>query len=380
LERVLRVVLIDDSKSVLAALNAALRDLDDIEIIAFTDSAEALQTCLRKTADVMIVDYTMPGYNGAQLIQALKVEPEYRLVPVIMLTSEKERRVRIEALEAGATEFLTKPFDTIELQARVRNLMALRKAQLALADHAKRLAADVARATKALAAREEEIIWRLARAIEYRDGSTGDHVSRVAMVSRLLALELGLGEERSHMIYLAAPLHDIGKIGIADSVLLKPGRLTSDEISQMREHVEIGARILADGSSELVQVAAAIASGHHEKWDGSGYPRGLSGETISLEARIVAVADVFEALCTERSYKKAWPVQEAFQHIVAESGRHFDPRCVEAFERQWDAISALIQPPAKDDTAPSIDPSAWVDEMSSTTPFARTSKTPSEKV
>jgi putative two-component system response regulator len=187
------------------------------------------------------------------------------------------------------------------------------------------------------------VIWRLARAIEYRDGDTGEHVSRVATISRLVAEAMGLSEDRCRTIYLAAPLHDIGKIAIPDAILGKPGKLTPDEIIQMRRHVTIGAEILEEGSSDLIRVARLIARGHHEKWDGTGYPEGLSGYDIPIEARIVAIADVFDALCSVRPYKPAWPLERAHAEIVRLAGSHFDPACVDAFAARWDDIIAVME-------------------------------------
>ena len=192
-------------------------------------------------------------------------------------------------------------------------------------------------------AREEEVIWRLARAIEYRDGDTGEHVSRVARISQLIAEGIGLSPQRCRTIYLAAPLHDIGKIGIADAILGKPGKLTPDEFKTMREHVTIGARILEGGSSDLIRTAELIAQSHHERWDGTGYPDRLSGCDIPIEARVVAIADVFDALCSERPYKPAWPVQKAYAEIVACGGTHFDPACVDAFQALWPQIQFIMQ-------------------------------------
>ncbi len=351
----MNIALIDDSRSVISALTLALREIAGVSITSFLDPEAALLACETINFDIVLVDYTMPKYNGVDVIRALKRSPAYALVPIVMLTSEADPSIRLEAIEAGATEFLRKPFDAIELKARIRNLLALRRAQLELADRAEVLEAAVRAATADIAAREEEIIWRLARAIEFRDGTTGDHVSRVADVSRLIAAELGLSDDRCRMIYLAAPLHDVGKIGIADNILTKPGRLTPEEIAQMRRHVAIGQRILDNGSSELVQVAAAIAGGHHEKWDGSGYPLGLVGAEIPIEARIVAVADVFEALCSERPYKKAWPIGEAHAEILAGAGDHFDPMCVAAFQRRWPQIEAIMGGRSADPHSPSAD-------------------------
>lgn len=351
----MKVVLLDDSRSALAALDAALRCITDTEIFGFLHPEEALVFCKTNLVDLLLVDYRMPKLNGTEVVKKLREDPAYKLVPTIMITSETDPEILIDAIEAGVTEFIGKPFNAIELKARVRNLMALRKAQLELSAHANHLIEEVHEATKEIALREEEVIWRLARAIEYRDGDTGDHISRVAQISNLIATHLGLPSDRCRMIYLAAPLHDVGKIGIADSVLLKPGKLTSEEITEMRRHVEIGVGILGNGSSELLKISEKIAGGHHEKWDGSGYPRGISGAAIPLEARIVAVADVFEALCSERPYKKAWAPSEARDHIISESGKHFDPRCVNAFVHQWAAIEALMTSRVTT-TAPPLEP------------------------
>lgn len=336
------IVLVDDSRSALFALDIAVREIPGVHVIAFEDPAKALEHCLKSPIDLLIVDFTMPKYTGIELVAELKRQNVLQHVPVIMVTSETERSIRIQAIETGVTDFIGKPFDSIELKARVRNLLALRRAQRDLSQQASRLVDEVDKATEELAEREEEIIWRLARAIEFRDGDTGDHISRVAQISKLIAKDLGLSSEHCRMIYLAAPLHDVGKIGISDSVLLKPGRLTPDEITEMRRHVEIGVRILEKGTSDLVRIAEAVAGGHHEKWDGTGYPKGITGGNIPIEARIVAIADVFEALCSERPYKRAWPIEEARDHIIAQSGLHFDPACVTAFENQWSRIASLM--------------------------------------
>ncbi len=338
-----KVLLIDDSKSVLAALDLALSGIPGLETTSMDDPAEALQLCRCMIFDLVLVDYTMPQMTGVEFIGALRTLSNYEHVPVVMVTSQRERAIRLAALEAGATEFLSKPFDGAELKARVVNLLNLRKFQLDLSGQADMLKRLVDNATSKLAAREEEIIWRLARAIEFRDGCTGDHISRVAQLAALLGEEMGLNEARCRMIYLATPLHDVGKIGIADGILTKPGRLTPEELKEMRRHVEIGVRILENGSSELLQIAERIAAGHHEKWDGTGYPRGIRGNSIPIEARIVAIADVFEALCSDRPYKKAWTLSAARDHIFSEAGRHFDPDGVAAFMRRWSDIETLMQ-------------------------------------
>ena len=339
----MEVLIVDDSRSSAAAIALALEQIQGLRVEVCLDPIEAMRRCLSHQFDLVLVDYLMPKMNGIEVIQLLRNSDNYSLIPIVMITSSMDQDIRIKAIEVGATDFLTKPFDKVEMQARVRNLLALRLAQVELSDRARQLLSQVEAATAHLVKREEEVIWRLARAIEYRDGTTGEHISRVATISKLIALGLGLDEARAHIIYLAAPLHDIGKIGVSDLILQKPGRLTDDELSVMREHVRIGCHILENGTSDLIRVAQQITGAHHERWDGKGYPAGLAGEAIPVEGRIVAVADVFDALCSERPYKKAWPIEDAYTEILANSGTHFDPRCVEAFKAQWHHIVAVMQ-------------------------------------
>jgi putative two-component system response regulator len=337
------LLIVDDSESSLLALETAVCSFAGCAVESFTNPLEALARSQAVDFDVVLVDYMMPEMNGIEMIRRLRRQPGYEEVPIVMITSQTKRSVRLEALEAGATDFLAKPFDPLELQARVLNLMALHKAQLALADRAKSLDMAFRHATEQADMREQEIIWCLAQAMASRDGNTGDHIERVANIAELIAEGLGLDRIQRRNIYLAAPLHDIGKIGIPDAILQKPGRLEPHEIERMREHVPIGVAILANSSAELSRVATAIIAGHHEKWDGTGYPKRLSGDAIPIEARIVAVADVFDALCSERPYKRAWPVDQAYEEIIACSGSHFDPACVAAFRRKWPAIRALFE-------------------------------------
>jgi putative two-component system response regulator len=339
----LNVVLIDDSRSVLLALRVELEKLENVAIETYENPEVAIKACAEKQFDLVLVDYNMPKMTGIDVVVALKGMPSYDLVPIVMITSETEALLKVNAIEAGVTEFLQKPVDLVELKARVKNLLNLRRAHVELSRRADGLVAVVHAKSNELAASEEEIIWRLARAIEYRDGATGDHVSRVAQISLLIAQDLKLDADLCRRIYLAAPLHDIGKIGISDEILCKPGRLTPAERDTMRQHVDIGVQILGNATSDLLLVAERIAGGHHEKWDGSGYPKGLAGEQIPLEARIVALADVFDALCSARPYKPAWSLQDALAFVFRESGRHFDPACVDAFNRQWSGIVSIME-------------------------------------
>ena len=338
----MRVLIIDDSRSSLALLATVVAEVAGAAIDTCTSPLEALTRCGAEQFDLVLVDHIMPEMDGVEVTRRLRSRDSYRLVPIIMVTSDSDQRLRIDAIGAGATDFINKPFDRTELLARVRNLLALRQAQIELADRARWLVREVENATRHLVEREEEVIWRLARAIEYRDGDTGEHVSRVALVCRLVAEAMNLSAERCRIIYLAAPLHDIGKIAIADAILGKPGKLTPEEMNEMRKHVTIGARILENGSSDLIRAAELIAQSHHERWDGTGYPDRLSGYDIPIEARIVAIADVFDALCAERPYKSAWPIDKAREEIRRLRGTHFDPACVDAFEARWVEIAAIM--------------------------------------
>jgi putative two-component system response regulator len=338
----MRLLIIDDSKSSLAALDLAIRRFAGCDIEMFSNPLEALTRSSESEFDLVLVDYMMPELNGVEVIRRLRQQRAYENVPIVMVTSKTERAVRLEALGAGATDFLNKPFDPLELQARVSNLMALRTAQLALAERARSLDQAFKHAVKQADIREREIIWCLAQAMASRDGNTGDHVERVANIAELIAEGVELDSIQRRNIYLAAPLHDIGKIGISDAILQKRGKLEPHEIVQMRQHVPIGVSILGNSSAELARVATAIIGGHHERWDGTGYPKGLVGDAIPIEARIVAVADVFDALCSDRPYKTAWAPETAYAEILACSGSHFDPACVAAFRRKWPEIRALF--------------------------------------
>lgn len=341
----MRILVVEDSAINLTVLTGIIARIPGTSVVGKADPRAALDLCRGEIFDIVLVDYTMPGINGVDFIRALRADPRSQHVPIVMITADSNRAVRLEAVEAGATDFLQKPVDPHELQVRVGNLMTLRQAQLDLADRAIWLAREVDKATANLLAREEEMIWRLARAIETRDGGTGDHISRVAVISRMIAEQLGLDPRHCRDIYVAAPLHDVGKIGVPDAILNKPGRLSPEERAEVERHVTFGEEILRDGTSDLLRVAERIAASHHERWDGTGYPHGLAGTKIPLEGRIVAVADVFEALCTPRPYKCAWTPEDARREILAQSGRHFDPACVAAFDAAWDRIRPVIDDP-----------------------------------
>jgi putative two-component system response regulator len=255
-----------------------------------------------------------------------------------MVTASQDVEIRHRALENGANDFLIKPIDKIEFLARTRNMLELRRATMALQSRASWLAAEVNKATAELRAREQETILLLCRASEYRDPETGAHIQRMAHYSCLIAAELGMSAEEQAFILNAAPMHDIGKVGTPDHILLKPGRLNAEELLIMRQHALIGYNILKSSEAAMLQLAAVIAYAHHERFDGSGYPNGLAGEAIPLVGRIVAVADVFDALTSVRPYKLAWTLEEARSFLVENSGSHFDPQCVDALLRRWPAV------------------------------------------
>ncbi len=333
-------LLIDDSKTMLLRFRTMLEKTCDVRVTAYSHPGQALRSAQMRAFDIVLVDQHMPDMDGIEFIRQLCAIPRYAQVPVIMITSDSSETVRLAALEAGATDFLDKRTDGVEFNVRLRNQLRLASAIRRLDDQAAKLAGEVELAVGHIREREEEMIFRLALAVEYRDNDTGQHTWRVARYSQIMAEALGLGSELCQQIYLAAPLHDVGKVAIPDAVLLKKARLTDTEIEIVRRHAIIGERILGDSTSPLIRLASEIAGAHHEKWDGSGYHKGSSGEAIPLAARIVAVADVFDALTTVRPYKSALSPEEALRCIRAETGRHFDPVCIEAFVARWDDILA----------------------------------------
>jgi putative two-component system response regulator len=309
-----------------------------------------LAWCMSNVIDLLIVDYMMPAPDGLEFIRHYRERTENADIPVLMITADHEKETRYAALESGANDFLTKPIDNAEFRARLRNMMALRRSQKALADRAAWLAEKVSEATSEILDREHEMITRLSRAAEFRDPETGAHIQRMSNYSHLIAMQLGLPKVEQELILRAAPMHDVGKIAIPDQILLKPGKLDDAEFTIMKTHAEKGYEILRGSRSNLLDVAAVIAHSHHEKFDGSGYPRGLKGEDIPLHGRIVAVADVFDALTTERPYKKAWTLDRAVEFLHAGAGSHFDPLCVAAFINRLD--DALVIRDSFQDSAP----------------------------
>lgn len=336
-----RVLIVDDQLISRMILEQLIRSIgDDTEAVSFADPVKALEWAKKNPHDLVLTDVKMPHMNGVEFTQWLRQTPSCVDVPVIVITCMDDQSTKYRALEAGATDFLTKPIDHHECRARCRNLLKMRQQQSIIRDRARWLEKEITQKTQELQMRERETLLRLAKAGEYRDSDTNGHVLRMAYTTRLIAETLGKDAAYCDTIEQAAPMHDIGKIGVPDNILLKRGQLDAAERAVMMHHARIGYEILRDSPSEYLQFGATIAWCHHERFDGEGYPRRLKGEDIPLEARIVAIADVFDALLSERPYKAPWPVEQALALIRRESGRHFDPRCVEALLSNVERIIA----------------------------------------
>ncbi|MDD3353965.1 HD domain-containing phosphohydrolase [Zoogloea sp.] len=337
------IVIVDDTPLNLTLIQALVRKLTPAgtEILTFTSPQEGLQWCTHHEPDLIIVDYMMPDLNGIELIKSVRAHHPADVVPILMVTAAHEKEIRYQSLTAGANDFLTKPIDRNEFDPRVRTMLALRHSHTRLRHWNDDLQVAVVSKTAEIVTRERETISRLARAAEFRDPETGAHILRMAYYSKLIAEQIGMETELCERLLTAAPMHDVGKVGTPDHILLKPGRLTDEEMEIMKRHATIGHDILKGSSSPMIQMAAEIALSHHEKYDGSGYPERLSGEAIPLVGRIVAVADVFDALTSARPYKPAWDLERAVGFMKEARGTHFDPLCLDAFFERWDEVLAI---------------------------------------
>lgn len=337
----MNVIVVDDTPINVTLISHLVRRLEDAVPVDFTDSVKGLAWCVEQVPDLVIVDYMMPEIDGIEFVRRFRACPGREDIPVLMVTANDQLEVRHQALDAGANDFLTKPIDKAEFMSRARNMLSLRRSQRKLEDRAVWLAEEVKKATAEILERERETIVRLSKAADSRDPETGAHILRMSHFSRLIAMQMGLPEADQEMLLEAAPMHDIGKVGIPDNILLKPGRLDVAEFEIMKRHAMLGYEILNGSHSAMLQAAAQIALAHHEKFDGSGYPNGLKGEDIPVFARICAVADVFDALTSERPYKKAWEDERAIALLREGAGSHFDPVCVEAFLADWNGVMAI---------------------------------------
>jgi putative two-component system response regulator len=331
------ILIADDDPKIREALSSILEG-EEYAVISVASGEEALHCLDDASPDVILLDLSMPGMNGFDVLKRLKTDTATMHIPIVIITGRNDIDSRVEALKLGADDFLQKPPHYAELIARVRSLVKVKAYNDYMIEHQQILEQQVAERTKELQGALEKLreasldtIVRLSRAAEYRDENTSEHLQRMSSYAAVLAAAYGMSREEVDVLRRAAPMHDIGKIGIPDSVLLKKGKLTEDEWVLMKTHPQIGAQILEGSKSELLMKGRIIAMTHHEKWDGSGYPKGLAGGDIPLEGRITAVADVFDALTSKRPYKEAISAEKAFSIIREGRGRHFDPELTDIF-------------------------------------------------
>jgi putative two-component system response regulator len=328
-----RILVVDDEPANVHLLERLLDRWGFVNVVSTTNSSQVVALYEEVRPDLLLLDLQMPDPNGFRVIELLahEIHGATRL-PVLVLTADAALEAKKKALAAGARDFLTKPFDPTEVQLRIRNLLETRRLQLQLEHHNETLEQRVAARTHDLDVARLETLERLALAGEYRDDNTHEHAQRVGRTVALLAAEMGGSAYEVEQLRRAAPLHDIGKIGIPDSILLKPGKLNPHEFERMKAHARIGHQILSGSGSRVLQLSAEIALTHHERWDGKGYPQGLGGEEIPLVGRLTALADVFDALCHRRPYKEAWSLDETLAEIMRGAGHQFDPAVLRAFE------------------------------------------------
>jgi putative two-component system response regulator len=325
-----RILIVDDEPANVKLLERMLQVEGYNNIVTTQDSRQAVRLYQEHDSDLILLDINMPYLDGFGVMEQLQ-QLDTTLPPILVLTAQSAHEYRLKALAGGARDYLTKPFDRTELMARVRNLLEVQLFHKYLSDQNELLEYVVNKRTQELQETRLQVVRRLGRAAEYRDNETGLHIIRMSKYSQLIAQAAGMSDYECDLVLNASPMHDIGKIGIPDHILLKPGKFESHEWEIMKTHAEIGADILSGDETDLLTMARDIAYTHHEKWDGSGYPRGLTGANIPLVGRIVAIADVFDALTSERPYKKAWPVEDAIDLIKEQKGKHFDPELVEFF-------------------------------------------------
>ena len=365
------ILIIDDEPVNLKVVKKYLKEAGYANVQVTSDSQVGLSLIRKQHPALVLLDLMMPEVDGLELLRRMRADPSLRQIPVIVLTATDEREVKRTALELGASDFLTKPVDPTDLLPRIRNVLGVKAFQDHLQHYARELERQVQERTAELEASRLEVIYCLGRAAEYRDNETGKHIVRVGRFVGVIAKALGMDEATAMLLETAAPLHDMGKIGIPDAVLLKPGRLDAEEFRIMQKHAEYGCDIVStinrNGSNEysshtsmgaemmhrtcspLLKAASIIALTHHERWDGTGYPCHLKGEEIPIEGRITAVADVFDALSSKRPYKPALPYEECFRIMEESRGKHFDPRVLDAFFSRRDEIIRIKEENADDE-------------------------------
>jgi putative two-component system response regulator len=348
MKRKAKILVVDDEERNLQLMQDILLLQEDYEVTLASDGQQALDRVQENPPDVILLDVNMPRKDGFEVARELKGRDETKHIPIVMVTGLSAVEHRIRALEVGADDFLAKPVDMMEVVARVRSLVKVKAYHDHMRDYQRALEAEVAKRTEQLQQAFEKIkvfsldtIYRLSRAAEYKDEDTGEHLQRMSRYAAAVASRLGLKDKTVEAILYASPMHDVGKIGIPDRILLKPGRFDDEEWEIMKQHTTIGGRILEGSTGGFIKLAEVIAVTHHERWDGTGYPRGLKGAKIPLVGRITAIADVFDALNSKRPYKEPFPVEESLRMVKAGRGTHFDPDVVDAFFAVEDEILAI---------------------------------------
>ena len=336
-----RILIIDDNQSNLDLLKDILATEGFTSLLCITDPRDAKNIYLAYDPEIVLLDINMPYFDGYQLLEQFKDVEKSSYVPVLVLTALRDDKTRIRALKAGAQDFLTKPFNSLETIIRIRNLLTVRILHNQVKNQNMILEKKVQERTIELKETRFEIIHRLGRAAEYKDNETGAHIVRISKMSFLLGQFAGMTDEQADLLLNTSPMHDIGKIGIPDSILLKPGSLDAEEWKIMKDHTIIGANLLGGQSSYLIKSAGEIALTHHEKWDGSGYPHGKKGREIPFEGRIVGIVDVFDALTSKRPYKDPYPMDKALSIIKQERGRHFDPELTDLFIKHYHSFVSI---------------------------------------
>jgi putative two-component system response regulator len=335
------VLLVDDAKSNVDVLVNALKDTYKLGVSL--NGEDALRFAKQNLPDLILLDIIMPGTDGFAVCDRLKSDPLTRDIPIIFITAMDDLTHKTKGFDAGAVDYITKPFDITEVKARVKTHLTLKLAVEALKNQNAILEEMVLERTRELRKAQIEVINRLGKAAEFRDQDTGTHINRMSKYCRLMGKALGLSREEYDRLDLASTMHDVGKIGISDNILLKPGKLDNKEWESMRSHTRIGEELLSGGTSQLLEVARIIAMTHHEKWDGTGYHQHLKGKDIPLVGRITCICDVFDALISRRPYKDPWPVDQALAEIKKGSGVFFDPELVEVFLSLEPEIRKIVE-------------------------------------